>query len=247
MKKISVITCFYEGNKYMEKLCRMIDRNKKKISSRNVDVEFIIVNDSPWEPVQLPDDCKMGEIRIVKNVENKGIHFSRVRGINCANGDYIVILDQDDEITDDFLISQYSKIGDNDIIVCNGVKETYKGKKIIYKDQIKMHLVNVPLIYLKAANQIVSPGQCMIKKDSFPDEWMHNLLKNNGSDDLFLWLIYLKKGTKFVLNSDVLYCHKQVGDNLSNDLQKMCLSDIEMCNIAKENAILPNQLSLIHI
>ena len=123
--------------------------------------------------------------------QNLGIHKSRVNGINLAHGDYILLLDQDDSITDDYLKEQLNAIESADISVCNGYKELEQKKKIIYRDRIKFSLVKNPEIYLKAANQIVSPGQCLIKKSSIPTEWLNYTLQVNGSDDLFLWLLCL--------------------------------------------------------
>ena len=175
------------------------------------------------------------------NPENYGIHKSRAEGVRAAKGEYIFILDQDDEIADDFMVSQLDAIGDADAVVCNGFKELDEGKRKIYRDSLKMSLINCKNVYLLAANQIVSPGQCLIRKSAIAETWLTNTQAVNGADDLFLWLLMLGEGKRFAKNPRLLYTHKQVGSNLSNDLEKMCESDLEMCRLLREKKLLPEK------
>lgn len=241
---ISVITTVYHGNKYMPRLVQMLDANAKALRQAGIDekVEYLLVNDSPWEPVELPDTGMDSiTVRVLDNPENQGIHRSRIRGIREARGEFVAILDQDDVITDDFLASQYRTLGGGDVVICNGTKELDGSTRPIYRDKLKMSLVGRKIFYLKAANQIVSPGQSLLRKSAIPEAWLQYPMQTNGSDDLYLWLLYLNAGTKFVLNPQRLYIHKQVGDNLSNDLRKMCESDGEMCRIMSEHKLLPEK------
>lgn len=236
--KISVITTLYKGNEYLPKLIAMFRTNVESLGGR-AEAEYVLVNDSPWVPVELDDiDCGNLTIRVEENPENYGIHRSRVEGIRAAAGEYVLILDQDDEIADDYLLSQLQCLGLEKIVVCNGIKETEKGGKKIYRDKLKMSLVNKKYFYLLAANQIVSPGQCLIRKDAIPAAWLDNPQTVNGADDLFLWLLMLSDGIRFVKNPAPLYTHKQVGSNLSNSLESMCRSDLEMCGMLRERQLL---------
>ncbi len=241
---ISVITSTYKGNRYLPKLLSMQEentRNLQKVYPRQ-QVEYILINDSPWEPLELPETEGLHyELRVLVNPENYGIHKSRAAGIAAAGGEWIAILDQDDEYAPDFLLSQYEALGDGAMVVCNGIKEFDTYTKPIYRDSLKMSLVNRKLFYLKAANQIVSPGQCLIRKDAIPQAWLENPQTVNGSDDLFLWLLMLDKGIRFIKNNRSLYVHKQVGDNLSNSLEAMCKSDLEMCKLLREKKLLPEK------
>lgn len=241
MKSISIITTYYEGKKYLDALCSMIKRNIDNLFKNDISVEYIIVNDSPWEKITISKEFSDMQIKILNNSTNLGIHQSRVNGINFSSGDYVLILDQDDTIEDNYLLEQITNIKEADMIVCNGYKGLENGKKTLYKDLIKFSLVKDVNIYLKAANQIVSPGQCLIKKASIPKVWFDYILINNGSDDLFLWLLFFCQKRKIILNNKKLYIHNQVGSNLSNDLKKMVSSDLEMCEIAAKNDLLPSE------
>ena len=238
---ITVITTFYQGNVYMPRLIQMLEANAGRLKAEGIDqkVEYLLVNDSPWEPIQLPElGVENLTIRILDKEQNMGIHKSRIRGIREARGELVAILDQDDELAEDFLASQYRALGDADVVICNGFKELEGYTKKIYRDPLKMSLVNRKLIYLKAANQIVSPGQALLRKNAIPQAWLDWPMQSNGADDLYLWLLYLGRGSKFVLNPQKLYTHKQVGDNLSNSLRAMCLSDAEMCGILRSKGLM---------
>lgn len=240
----SVITSTYNGNPYLPRLFAMMEANALAVQAEypSLQVEYVIVNDSPWEPLVLPETEGLHfTCKTLVNPENYGIHKSRARGIQVCNGELITMLDQDDEIADDFLLSQYKVLGTADAVVCNGWKETEVHAKPIYRNNLKMHLVNQKLFYLKAANQIVSPGQCLLRKSAIPTAWLENPQAVNGSDDLFLWLLMLEQGIRFVENPEKLYTHKQVGNNLSNSLKKMSLSDLEMCKLLRQNRLLPKK------
>lgn len=240
----SVITTTYNGNAYMPRLFAMLEANALTLQEKypQLQVEYVIINDSPWVPLELPETQDLHfTCKASANPENYGIHKSRARGICEASGELITILDQDDEIADNFLLSQYEALGQDQAVVCNGWKEFDTGLKPIYRDSLKMSLVNRKNFYLKAANQIVSPGQCLLRKSMIPQVWLDNPQAINGSDDLFLWLLMLNQGIKFKKNPDKLYTHKQVGDNLSNSLEKMCNSDLEMCSLLREKRLLPEK------
>ena len=237
---ITVITTFYQGNAYMPRLIQMLDANAKHLLAQTGErVEYLLINDSPWDPIRLPETgMKNLTVRILDNAENQGIHRSRIRGIREARGELLTILDQDDEIAEDFLVSQYRALSTGDVVICNGYKELDGYTKRIYKDRLKMSLVNRMVIYLKAANQIVSPGQALLRKSTIPQAWLDYPMASNGADDLYLWLLYLNRGTKFIINPQKLYTHKQVGDNLSNSLEAMCRSDEEMCSLLRDKRLL---------
>lgn len=239
----SVITTTYHGNTYLPRLFAMLEANALALQADypELQVEYLIINDSPWVPLSLPETEGLHfTCRTFNNPENYGIHKSRARGIAEAEGELITMLDQDDEIADNFLLSQYKALGQADAVVCNGLKESDAYAKPIYRDSIKMSLVNCKYFYLMAANQIVSPGQCLLRKSALPQEWLDNPQAVNGSDDLFLWLLMLEKGIRFVKNPEKLYTHKQVGNNLSNSLEKMCASDLEMCALLRQKKLLPD-------
>ena len=100
VSKISVITTLYKGNKYIEQLQKMIEKNAEILRKQyDIDVEYILVNDFPDEDVILFDERPLNYIvRVQNNEVNSGIHVSRINGIKNSDGELIFILDQDDKI-----------------------------------------------------------------------------------------------------------------------------------------------------
>lgn len=243
--KISVITPIYYGEKYLSHLCSMVDENAGVLKeSKQAVVEYIIVNDTPDRklPYIRSMDYENIEIFIIENRNNVGIHQSRVNALNIASGEYILFLDQDDEIERNMLKSHLSvledyskKNGDNvetiDVVIGNGYRQ-YKDKKVpIYGTKIAMRLSLLECMYIYGTDMILSPGQCLVRKDAIPLEWMENIMVANGCDDFLLWLLMFQKKCKFSTNSSFLYCHREGQDNYSASSDKMAESFFEMCNI----------------
>ena len=83
---------------------------------------------------------------------------------------------------------------------------------------------------------IVSPGQCLIKKEAIPKEWKENTLKNNGTDDFLLWLLMFNNNSKVTINFECIYKHKYTGENLSLEKDNMYKSQLELLDVlAKKN------------
>ncbi len=242
-ERLSMIVPIYNGRKYIPNVIEMVRKNVDYLRANNsaLSVELVFVNDSPWE--ELPKEETPGiTIKWIENDSNVGIHQSRINGIKAAEGELVVFLDQDDTIEPSYVYSQYESLGNDVAVICNGIKEGKRGSGVIYKDNLKASLINKQTIYLLAANQIVSPGQCVIRKKEIPEEWMRHPMHKNGSDDLYLWLLLLAKGKRFSYNNECLYHHVDVGDNPSNDLKKMCESDREMISYLRETGTLPEKL-----
>lgn len=224
--KISIICPLYKGKKYIENIVNIAMRNYDVARKQyKIYLEVIFVNDYIYEKIEVNKyNLKGIKVKLIENEKNKGIHFSRVRGLEKAEGEYIIFLDQDDDISDDYIISQLSNIGECDAIVCNGINMGHK----IYYSKKNMKTVCEEREYLNGKNLIISPGQVLIRKDAIPTEWRNNLLKNNGADDYFLWMLMLLKKKKIEYNYDVLYKHNSTGENTSNNFKMMTESVNEM-------------------
>lgn len=93
---ISVVVPFYKGNAYINELVENVTRTALTLSHQwGASMEILIVNDSPWVPVELTAQTHL-PVRILPNEKNLGIHGSRIHGIREARGEYIQLLDQDD-------------------------------------------------------------------------------------------------------------------------------------------------------
>lgn len=234
---ISIITPLYYGSRYIEGLLDMVDSNTKNLQNLNADlkVEYIIVNDSPDQEIIIDNNKALSfDLKVITNAKNVGIHQSRVNGLNEAKGEYIVFLDQDDRINDNYLVSQYSKIGASDAIMANG----YEKNKTLYHSMLALKLSCSMFFLVNSGCQIVSPGLFLIKKSSIPLEWKEHILRENGADDYFLWLLMMKNKAVFSFNNDKIFHHVITVDNTSGDLSIMNTSRSEMAEIIQTNHLL---------
>jgi len=228
---VSVIVPFYKGNKYIFDLCSSIEKNVNYLKEKQSDclIECIIVNDSPDVNVILPDGDFNFKIQVVYHEKNAGIQQARVTGLEYAKGDYIVFLDQDDELLDYAIFEEINNIDNADVLICNALIENEKHEthKLYSTNGMQKNALTLNA-YIFGHNRIVSPGHCMIKKTSIPIEWKQNIMEVNGSDDLFLWILMFSKGSIFKADSKPVYIHKNTGENLSAASNAMTQSSLSM-------------------
>lgn len=195
---ISVIVPIYKGKKYLRHLTDILDRNfylfNQMFSGEN---EVLFINDDPTDKLGISDCYYEGtnlKIHMVNLDTNHGIHGARVSGLRKAKGDYIVFLDQDDEIEENYIVSQCEKIGNADAVLCNGYMSKYlmPGVQDIYLSR-EAQTRATDLQSFWDYNPIVSPGQMMIRKNRIPGVWTENIIKGNGVDDYCLWIAMLKE------------------------------------------------------
>ena len=239
---VSVIVPLYKGNKYIFPILKMVSDNIKYIHNcdKAIQLELIFVNDYPEEPIIFDiSTCEDFFVKIIENSVNCGIHQTRVNGLKNAKGKYVLFLDQDDKIEDNCIISQLESIGKGDLVVGNGYRMFGNQKRVIYKDKKKQKLVLNVQAYLKAANQIVSPGHCLIKKDSIPNEWKDIIITQNGGDDMFLWLLFFSYSREIRLNYNRIYTHVDTGNNVSRDMDVMLKSAKVVIESSKKSGVVP--------
>ncbi|NJE31530.1 glycosyltransferase family 2 protein [Lactobacillus agilis] len=240
---LSVIVPVYHGRKYITNLLTMLNRNI--VNAEEYSIEVILVNDSPDESIDDLVTIQDNNIHVINNTTNLGIQGARIRGIQEARGEYILMLDQDDKITENTIQTQLSKIGDADAILANGYSEDSDNNKIpLYKNEKQKNLANNFKYYLYYGNMVASPGVVIIKKNKIPKIWLDNILENNGADDWLLWAAYIKEGCNFALNSDYVYTHKNVETNFSNDEDRMLTSSMEALEILRK--YITNKEYIIH-
>ena len=212
-------------------MCSSIEKNVNYLKEKQSDclIECIIVNDSPDVNVILPDVDFNFKIQVVYHEKNAGIQQARVTGLEYAKGDYIVFLDQDDELLNYAIFEEINNIDNADVLICNALIENEKHEthKLYSTNGMQKNALTLNA-YIFGHNRIVSPGHCMIKKTSIPIEWKQNIMEVNGSDDLFLWILMFSKGSIFKADSKPVYIHKNTGENLSAASNAMTQSSLSM-------------------
>ncbi len=222
---ISFIIPFYKGKKFIPHIVNML--NNINTNSEN-SLELVVINDFNGEDIAEEDFKGLSEeirLTILENEKNKGIYQSRVLGVKNSSGRFVVMLDQDDEISSNYIKYQMGEIGDKDAVVCNGINFN----KPIYRDYADQLKLNRQESY-ELKNPIVSPGQAVIKKEAIPEIWLNNSLIMDGADDYFLWILMLHCGCSFAINERILYLHRITGNNTSLRSDQMRLSVCAMAD-----------------
>lgn len=237
--RISIITPFYKGNAYMPSYWAMIRRNAETLRKSDlkdlVEFEVLLVNDSPDETVMLCHD--LPSVRLIQNPKNQGIQRSRIHGLMEASGAYILFLDQDDILADDAILGfgraavENSDLPHPYIYIANAVLEQKDWKSLWYRTAYHKRQVGNKETYLHIGTMIVSPGQCLLPRKWIPDFWIKHPLKENGSDDYFLWILLLEAGVEFRYIDQALYIHHYTAKNLSGDTRLTDQSTYEFIDL----------------
>ena len=236
---ISVIVPIYKGIQYIKGLIIQIEAAATEVSN---EVELILVNDYPDEPINELFFSDIISISVIQTNINRGIQGARVIGLNSANGKYVLFLDQDDTIAPIYFKSQLKAIGEADVCVCNCIvngKSRYADWRESLDDSItEKYNVEVGCGF--------TVGQALIKKESISEFWKNNWLMNNYCDDYYLWLCMFSEGRRFVPNPEVLYEHINTGANQSDDYSAWFKSSLEMLQkLALGNIFSDKRIKLI--
>ncbi len=213
---ISVIVPLYRGGRYVEGIKKIIERNEKLLKEEldgNAQVELIFVNDFPEEHIVVSDDSTLNCLT-VNHIRNYGIHKSRVDGFFESSGEYILFLDQDDSVSDDYFLTQLLMLRNSkaDWVICNGIFRS--NRKIYENDEDIMNVLDSEH-YFGNLTEIISPGQVLLKRDIVPKEWCNTILNKNYCDDAFLWILLKDRNYKLVYNNKSTFFHNENGKNTS--------------------------------
>lgn len=234
---ISVIVPLYYGTKYMQNIVRSIERCSLHITQK---IELIFINDSPQEKIVEVYSEKI--IVIAQNLKkNMGIHGARKEGLKIATGQYILFLDQDDIIEDDYFCSQLDVIQRNDAVVCMA---TVRDNNAYENFETFVQSLSKEKMYLQ--NAIWSPGQVLIRKEAIPTKWIKENIDINGADDYFLWICMLHENKRFAYNREILFHHIIKGNiNTSNNLVQMQQSVDEVIGKCCNNYLTSYECSIL--
>ena len=225
---ISVIVPIYYGEKYIDGMIRQVETAALRCGEDRI--ELLLVNDAPDAPIHVETRSDVIDIRIHNSDQNRGIHGVKVWALSFAQGDYVHFLDQDDEISPDYYSSQLEAIGEADVVYCRG----YSGRQEIYHTG---RVFEDSLLYKNILTRppMISFGQALLRKGSIPKLWTDHVLKNNSSDDYFLWLSYVSDRKTFATNDTLCFRHTRVGGNFSSDIVRARQSDEEMVQLLMRN------------
>lgn len=115
-KKVSIITCFYNEEKYLKKAIDSV------LAQTYSNFELILVNDGSTDRSdEIVKSYQDNRIVYISYEGNKHQSYARNRGIEAATGDYIGFFDGDDIMVPDKIEKQVKYLGENkDVILVSG-------------------------------------------------------------------------------------------------------------------------------
>lgn len=214
MIKISIVIPVYNSEKYIGRCLDSI------LSSTFKDYEILIMNDGSTD--NSLNICKSyqnkykDKIRIYTH-ENQGVALTRNDGIKKANGKYIMFIDNDDYITDDYLETYYKAIKDYDVVYGGYERVDSKGKVLN-----KVSLNNTQW----APYQIISPW-AKIYKLSFIKDNNIEFLNSNIGEDIYFNLQVLSLTDNIDIINDTSYKWFYNDKSISNTVHKKVNKDLQ--------------------
>lgn len=136
MIKISIVVPVYNTEKYLKRCLESISKQSLK------EIEIIIVNDgSPDNSHSIIKEYEEKDSRIkVINKKNGGISSARNEGIKLASGKYIIHIDSDDFIEQNYFKDMYEKAEkDNLDIVVSDIYWDYENGNIKYQKDLDIN------------------------------------------------------------------------------------------------------------
>lgn len=115
MKKVSVITPVYNGEKYIRRCIESV------LNQTYENIEHYVINDGSMDNTQnICEQFNEKNLNVI-NIENGGVSNARNLALKQLDGDYIMFLDADDWIVKDAIEIMVNKIeeNDNDLVICS--------------------------------------------------------------------------------------------------------------------------------
>ena len=147
-----VITC-YNREKLISRCIRSALHQKNINRS---DYEIIVVDDfSKDKSLEKIEDFD-SLIKIIKNKKNYGLAYSRNAGIRKAKGKFVVMLDSDDFLAENFLFitGLFLDCNNWDAAATDYFKVNIKGKKI-KKESAKKHPIACGILFKKKCLEVI--------------------------------------------------------------------------------------------
>lgn len=159
---VSIIVPAYNVEKYISKCLSSI------LNQTFLNIEVIVVNDGSKDKTrQLLDEISNSDKRIkVIHQENAGVSAARNSGINISTGDYLVFVDGDDYIAEDYVEYMIGLVGETKSDFCLSEScFTISGEKQVEKENVRVLTPEDATALLLSPNVIVGCWNKIYKRD----------------------------------------------------------------------------------
>lgn len=201
--KLSVIMPVYNSEKYIEEAIKSILYQSFK------QFELIIIDDgSKDRSIDIINSFKDSRIKIFLNEENRGLPFTRERGLNLATGKYIAFMDSDDlsypnRFEEEIKILEKNKnIGFvssySDYIVDNKI---IKNRSVFFRNKLKRYK-NIKISSMFGNN--IANSSAIIRREMIEKNNITYRKECKVAQDYAFWVDCLQKSDGYILNKKLI-------------------------------------------
>ena len=236
--KISIISPFYNRQKYLSRFI-------KSVQNQNfINIELIFVNDNSLDNgANIIKRYKNKDKRIIllNNKKNKGTFFARNIGVLHSRGQYVILPDPDDIISQDILKVSYKYAVKNGYEIIRFL--TYDGggqigyekfldkleDKPIYQPELSTYLFyatsNLEINDLSINNKLIKK-EVYIKALNELNSFYFNIYITNYEDRIINYLIHRKAKSLYFLKK-IGYRYLRSSESVSNQMFKLSMQRID--------------------
>lgn len=230
---ISIIIPCYNSERFISETLDSV------LSQLNVNIEVIVIDDGSNDQTQKLVINKADNRISYFFHNNRGVSYSRNKGLLKAKGDYVVFFDSDDLMTPDFLYSRLKvlKTSSNNFVCGNIIKLTNKGQDEILYHGTSDKLIHEILFYNQSI--ITCPSNYLFRKSFLLQNSLCFNEKLASTADKYFLLECAKYHSGFYSNEVSVLIYRVSDDSMSNSFSKKLVLDNELFykEILKANLI----------
>ncbi len=224
---VSIITPVYNGQDFL-------DRSIKSVLAQTYENwELLLIDDgSSDNSVQIIKYyLEDNRIKLLRNESNSGIPTTRNKGIENSTGEFIALLDQDDEWLPHKLekqVNRFLEIDDSFGLIYSNVEvRTDQGILADQKKEIEPEVSIQSNLELMLSRNLITSPTAMVKRKALEEVGLFDESIRWGGDDYDLWIRIAHK-YKFDYIDEVLCIRHEHQQNYSADKKRMMLKTIEL-------------------
>lgn len=204
MKDVSVIVPCYNKKQYLEACVRSIVNNQTDLTIEVIMVDDCSTDGSYEKCVELAE-CY--ECIAIQNPTNKKASAARNLGIQASSGDYIICLDGDDIIPNNYIQANYDNIIQNEVDISYNNSRCFGdiNKEFNWPPFDIERLRRGPFIHCAAMFKRI-----VWETNKYDETFVY------GSEDYDFWLSAAKSGFKFAKCNDTFLYYRVVDSGVTN-------------------------------
>jgi len=224
---VSIITPVYNGQDFLDRCIKSV------LAQTYENWELLLIDDgSSDNSVQIIENyLEDNRIKLLRNESNSGIPTTRNKGIENSTGEFIALLDQDDEWLPHKLekqVSRFLEIDDSFGLIYSNVEvRTDQGILSDQKKEIEPEASIQSNLELMLSRNLITSPTAMVKRKALEEVGLFDESIRWGGDDYDLWIRIAHK-FKFDYIDEVLCIRHEHQQNYSADKKRMMLKTIDL-------------------